>query len=151
MSFKVDICNFYWDHRTWRSWRSRNETRYMNSHTQISTELRQCYRIFWPRLFVGNWDKEKPMILCARSTSRCKKNRKRSNLSKICLTSIQSTETFFDYQTMAGTIVWEIQEACKGLWDCSFWLYFSDTDWLGKQTAVTWTLLGSFKVTKKQN
>ena len=98
---------------------------------QVISRKKPCDRFFD---LVDLW----VMILCARSTSRSReqstKRRSRSeNMRNVCLVKITR---LYDYQTWQ-THFGEIHEVRKGLWGFS-WSCFSDADWLGWQTPVTW-------------
>ena len=79
------------------------------------------------------------MILCARSTSRSREQstKRRSsseNMWKVC--------SFYSQNNKHGRhIFWEIHEVRKVLWAFFSWLWYSDADWLGRQSPITWLLL----------
>ena len=107
----------------------------------IKTTQYPCYRIFRPRWFVGNKIKE-PMILCARNTSRsikwteheCRSHSE--NMWDVCLSYIQNNKI-----SWSDTFCDKIHEVRKCFGALFSWLYFSDADWLGRQTPITWLTL----------
>ena len=77
-----------------------------------------------------------PMILCARSTLRsCELSTKRrsrgENTRKVCL--------FYSRIKHSRHIFKETVEVRTGLWVFCSLLCFSGADWLGRQTAITWS------------
>ena len=42
---------------------------------------------------------------------------------------------------MTNAFVWEIYEVRKGIWAFLSWLWFTDADWLDRQTPITWLSL----------
>ena len=98
--------------------------------------------VIWPCWFVGNQDK-KPMILCARSTSRSRelstKCRSRSeNVWKVCLVYSQNNKIFLIIKHDRH-IFWEIHEVRRGMWAFFSLLCFSDADWLCRRNPISWT------------
>ena len=83
---------------------------------------------------------KKPMILCARSTSRSNeqstKRRSRSeNVRKFCLSYNQNNKIVW-LSSMADTCFGEIDEMRKGLWAFVSWRCFSGADWLARRTST---------------
>ena len=85
------------------------------------------------------------MILCARSTStssgeQSTKRRSRSeSMRKVCLFYSQSSK-ILDYQTWP-THLFEKFMTCAKVCGLFSWLCFTDADWLGRQTPITWLSL----------
>ena len=65
-----------------------------------------------------------------------KRRTSRENMWKVCLYIGQNNKIFW-LPNMTDTFVWEIHEVRKGV-VCFSWLCFSDADWLGRQTPITW-------------
>ena len=102
-----------------------------------------CDHILRTRWFVGNLD-EKPMILCARSASRSSeqstKHRSRSeNMWKVYLFYSQNIKIVW-LSNMSDTF-YEKFTVRKGLWAFFSGFFFSDADWLGRETAITGRLV----------
>ena len=86
---------------------------------------------------------KKPMILCvcsrSRSSQQSTKRRSRSkNIPKFCLFYSHNNKIVW-LSGIADTFnIWEILEVCKGLWAFFLLIVFFGTDWLGRQTPITW-------------
>ena len=102
-----------------------------------------CDPVFWPRWFVGNYDQEKPMILCARRTSRSKwtestKRRSRSEGMRN-LGSFYSQNNKIEWlSNIADTFLFEKCTGCAKVCGLFSWLCFMGADWLGRETLITW-------------
>ena len=87
---------------------------------------------------------QKPMILCAPSTSRWSRNRARNadqaarTCEKFADFMVRIIRLYY-YQNMVDTFVWEIHEVRKGTWFFS-WLCCTGADWLVRQTPITWVI-----------
>ena len=99
--------------------------------------------ILRPCWFVGNLDK-KPMILCARSTSRSReqstKHRSRSeNMWRFIYSTVKIT-WLHDYQTCQIHLMRNSRGAQRFVGFFSGFC-FSNADWLGRETAITGRLV----------
>ena len=92
--------------------------------------------------FVGNKIK-KPMILCARNTSRSRNTDHAARTCEWFVYSIVKITRFYDYQTDA--FVWEIREMRKGLW--AFFLTMIFECWLAEQVNSDHMVWRMFKAT----
>ena len=98
--------------------------------------------IFRPLWFVGNKIK-KPMILCARNTSRSRNTDHAARTCEWFVYSIVKITRFYDYQTDA--FFWEIHEMRKGLW--AFFLTMIFECWLAEQVNSDHMVWRMFKAT----
>ena len=98
--------------------------------------------IFRPRWFVSNWDK-KSIWSFARVVRRDQVIRARhvDHTATTCdmfVYSIVKITRLHDYQTWPTHNCFRNSRVRKGFWAFSFLMFFSDADWLSRQTLITW-------------